>query len=358
MYIYIHIPFCSSICSYCDFPKVLYDKKYIKNYLDCLKQEIQARYQNEKITSIYIGGGTPTSLDIEELTYLLQITSIFSKNNDIEFTIESNIESLTKEKIQLLKQYGVNRISLGVQSFQEKNLQELNRKHTKQDIFNIINILKQEKFTNISIDYIYGINSNIDDVKKDLNTFLSLDIPHISCYSLIIEKNTIFGINNRPYIEEDTEEAMYKYIKEFLTSKGYSQYEISNYAKEGYQSKHNLNYWDNGEYYGFGMGAVSYINQQRITNTKNLTKYLKQEYIEIIEDESLETQISNTFMLGFRKTSGINIVDFKNKYKLDITNIEPVKKLLKEDRLILENNQLYINPNYLYLSNEIIIEFI
>lgn len=358
MYIYIHIPFCTSICSYCDFPKLLYDKKYTRKYLDAIKSEISSRYQNEEVLSIYVGGGTPTSLDIEELEYLLKIISTFKCNKDIEFTFESNVESLTADKIKLLKKYNVNRISLGVQSFQESTLKELNRKHTKEDVFKVINELKKEGFKNISIDYIYGIHQDIEETKKDIDNFLELDIPHISCYSLIIEDNTIFGIKKRDYIEEDIEAEMYQYIKDTLKSKNYVHYEISNYAKVGFQSLHNLNYWNNGEYYGFGLGAVSYLNHNRISNTKNLTKYLTREYTESIDYEDLKTDISNTFMLGFRKVNGINIIDFKNKYQMDITDIKPVQRLINEGKLVLANNQLFIHPDYFYLSNEIIIEFI
>ena len=157
MYIYIHIPFCTSICSYCDFPKLLYDKKYITKYLEAIKNEIESRYMGEEVVSIYIGGGTPTSLDLDELKYLFSLTSIFKTSRDLEFTIESNVESLTIEKIKLLKRYNVNRISLGVQSFHDDTLEELNRRHTKNDVFKIIDELKRENLKNISIDYIYGI---------------------------------------------------------------------------------------------------------------------------------------------------------------------------------------------------------
>ena len=358
MYIYIHIPFCNSICSYCDFPKLLYDKKYTRNYLTTIKEEILSRYKDEEVLSIYIGGGTPTSLDLEELEYLLEITTIFKTSSKIEFTIESNVESLDIPKINLLKKYNVNRVSLGVQSFQENTLKELNRKHTKEDVFNVVNNLKQAGFKNISIDYIYGIHPNIEEVKKDIETYLELDIPHISCYSLIIEDNTVFGINKRSYITEDLEEQMYRYIEKKLTNYGYNHYEISNYAKPGFESKHNLNYWNNEEYYGFGLGAVSYLNYTRISNTKNLTKYLAKNYIESKDYENKKTRISNTFMLGLRKINGINIQDFENKYQINIITIEPVKRLLAEKKLVLKDNQLFIHPNYFYLSNEIIIEFI
>ena len=358
MYIYIHIPFCTKICSYCDFPKLLYDKKYTRKYLDKLKEEIEKRYQNESVKSIYIGGGTPTSLDYDELKYLLSFISIFKTNEYLEFTIESNVESLTLDKIKLLKEYNVNRVSLGVQSFNNNTLKELNRSHSKEDVFRVVESLKKIGISNISIDYIYGVNPNIEEVKNDIDTFLKLDIPHISCYSLIIEKNTLFGINKRKYIEEDYEDAMYQYIKNTLTSNNYYQYEISNYSKPGFESIHNLNYWNNGSYYAFGLGAVSYIDNNRITNTKNLSKYLNCNYVDNIEYENIDTRISNTFMLGFRKTKGINIINFKNTYQKEITDINPVSKLINENKLILKDNHLFINPDYLYLSNEIILEFI
>lgn len=358
MYIYIHIPFCHSICSYCDFPKLLYDKKYTRKYLDALLNEIKTRYQGEKVKTIYIGGGTPTSLDLEELKMLLEITTYFKKNTNIEFSIESNVESLTKEKIILLKTFGVNRISLGVQSFQDDTLKELNRHHTKEDVYRIINLIKEVGISNISIDYIYGVHSSLEEVSNDMNCFLNLDIPHISCYSLIIEEGTIFGIKNRPYIEEEKEEQMYRYIEKLLESKGYHHYEISNYAKNGFESIHNLNYWHNGEYYGFGLGAVSFLNNYRISNTKSLTKYMANDYL--LEEflESKEIQISNTFMLGFRLIKGIDIHKFNERYQINILDNENVKELLQERILLLESNHLMIDSKYIYLSNEIIEKFI
>ena len=307
MYIYLHLPFCTSICSYCDFPKLLYDKKYINSYLNSLKKEVKERYKQEKVKTIYIGGGTPTSLDSKELKKLLDITKLFNKEKNIEFTIESNIESLSKEKIKLLKQYGINRISLGVQSFQEKVLKELNRHHTNDMVFETIKNLKKENITNISIDYIYGVNTNIKKCIEDINTFLALDIPHISCYSLIIENNTIFKINNKENIKEDIEKKIYNTIESILEKNNYKHYEISSYAKTGYQSIHNLNYWNNGNYYGFGLGSVSFIDNKRISNTKNLTNYLKGKYIKEISYENKKIRMSNEIILGLRKLEGISI---------------------------------------------------
>ena len=358
MYIYIHLPFCSSICSYCDFPKVLYDKKFIHNYLDKLKKEINTRYQNEKVISIYIGGGTPTCLELKELEELLKITKIFNKSDKIEFTIESNIESLTKEKIQLLKQYGINRISLGVQSFQKNILKELNRHHTNDLAKKIISEIKKIGITNISIDYIYGVNEDIEGIKKDMKIFLQLDIPHISCYSLIVEDGTILKIKGKNNIAEEIDEQMYKEIETILENNNYKHYEISNYAKEGFCSKHNLNYWENGEYYGFGLGAVSYLNNKRRTNTRNLSKYLKEDYLSMEEIEDKSTKISNELILGLRKINGISITKFQEKYNEDILTLYDIKDLINEGLLEISNNQLRIPKKYIYTSNNILIHFI
>ena len=358
MYIYIHIPFCTSICSYCDFPKLLYCNKYIDKYLDSLEKEIKSRYNNELVKSIYIGGGTPTSLSYNELERLLIIINNFNIDNDIEYTIESNVESLDIDKIKLLNKYNVNRVSLGVQSFDDNVLKELNRHHTKDDVYRVINELKKNNITNINIDLIYGVNDNLDILKKDIEYFLELNIPHISCYSLIIENNTLFGINNREYIDDNIDFDMYKYIEDKLTNNNYIHYEVSNYSKNGYQSIHNLNYWDNGYYYGFGMGSVSYIDNYRISNTKNLSKYLDNKYVDSNIYEDIDTRISNTLILGLRKVKGINILDFKKKYNRDIIDLYNIKELIDDNKLILDNNYLYINPKYFYLSNEILINFI
>lgn len=358
MYIYIHIPFCSHICSYCDFPKMLYQEKFVQKYLKELAKEIDKRYQDEEVFSIYLGGGTPTSLSLEELKYLLELTKKFKRRSQIEFTIESNIESLTKEKIKLLKEYGVNRISLGVQSFQDKNLKILGRCHTRDMVENKIQEIKEEGFTNISIDYIYGVSDDLKEIEEDMNIFLELDIPHFSAYSLIIEKNTIFGIQKREYIDEEKEYMMYKFIQQTLEKNHYQHYEISNYAKEGYQSLHNLNYWNNGSYYGFGLGAVSYINHQRITNTLNFSKYLEGNYYQEIINEDEELRISNEFILGLRKIEGIDVDIFYEKYQKNILEIPQVKELIAEKKLILKDHHLFISDKYFYLSNEILIHFI
>ena len=358
MYIYIHIPFCDCICSYCDFCKILYNNKYINNYLDNLEKEINCRYKNELIKSIYIGGGTPSSLSYQELERLFNIIKIFKLDSNYEFTIECNVNNLDINKIKLFKDNGVNRVSLGVQSFNKEILTILNRSHTYKEVYSVINNLKSNNINNINIDLIYGVNDNIDIVKKDIDYFLSLDIPHISCYSLIIEDNTLLKINNYQNIDEDIEYEMYKYIENKLTSNGYIHYEISNYAKEGYQSTHNINYWDNGSYYGFGLGSVSYIDNYRISNTKNISKYNKGIYISNREYEDMNTNMSNDMILGLRKIKGVSISKFYNKYKKDIREVFDIDDLINNKILIIDNDNMYIDSKYIYLSNQVLIRFI
>lgn len=353
MHIYIHIPFCKNICSYCDFCKIYYNKKYINNYLDALEKEIKTRYNNEFVKTIYIGGGTPTSLDYDELERLLEITNIFNKDKKLEFSIESNIE-IDNEKIKLLKKYNVNRISLGVQSFDDKILKILNRTHNKEDVLNTIKLLKENDLSNINIDLIYGVTDNIDIIKKDIDLFLSLDIPHISCYSLIIENNTILKINNYNNINEEVEYDMYKYIEEKLLENNYHHYEVSNYAKKGYESIHNMCYWKNKEYYGFGLSSVSYIKNRRITNTKNIDKYIKGIFIKETHIEDELEQMENDIILGLRLIDGIDILEFEKKYNKKIKDIFNINPYLENGMLNILDNKLKINKNYIYLSNEIL----
>lgn len=354
--VYIHIPFCSNICSYCDFAKIYYNKKYIDKYLNSLYNEIKSRYDGSLVKTLYIGGGTPTSLDYEELKKLFSIIKVLNLSKDLEFTMEANVENLTLDKIQLMKENKVNRVSIGVQTFDDINLKYLNRSHNKIDVFNVVNMLKSNGINNINIDLIYGIDEDINKVKNDIDLFLKLDIPHISCYSLIIEDHTILNNRNVKYIDEDIEYEMYKYIDNTLEKNNYIHYEISNYAKDGYFSKHNLTYWNNLDYIGFGLSSVSYINNHRITNTKSITKYLDNNYVLSDVIESIDEKQDNELMLGFRKLEGINLTSFKEKYNIALEDLYNITDLLKNNYLVKESDYLKINKDYIYISDEILLE--
>ena len=228
--VYVHIPFCNSICTYCDFCKTLYNKQYVTKYLDSLEKEICGRYKGEEIDSIYIGGGTPSCLDVAELDRLFSILSIIKLKDNYEYTIECNIESIDIYKINLFKSYGINRISFGVESFDSDIQKILGRSHNEDLIFDNIYMTKKY-FDNINIDLIYGVNDNMDIVKSDILKFLELDIPHISCYSLIIEEHTKLCIDKHKYIDQDIDNEIYNYIRNTLAKNGYKHYEISNYGR-------------------------------------------------------------------------------------------------------------------------------
>lgn len=354
--VYIHIPFCEDICSYCDFCKIYYDEDFAYKYLDALDKEIKDNYNGDIINTLYIGGGTPSSLSINNIKKLLEITKQFNKDN-LEFTFECNIENIDEDKIKLLKQYGVNRISVGVQTFNSDFLLFLNRKHNKQEVFDKINIIKKY-FDNINIDLIYAIpKQKIEDLENDINSFLKLDINHISTYSLIIEDNTILKSLKVVPIDDTLDYEMYKLICTKLKDNGYKHYEVSNFAKEGYESRHNLVYWNNKQYYGFGAGASGYIGDIRYTNTRSIKNYVEGNLNRQIENLSINEKIENEFILGFRKIDGINIDEFYSKYKIDIDKIDIVQKLLKNGKIELDNNYLKIKDKYIYVSNDILVEF-
>ena len=353
--VYIHIPFCKNICNYCDFCKVYYKTGYVSKYLDSLELEIKSRYKDELIDTIYIGGGTPSSLSILELRRLFDIIKIFKLKDDYEITIECNIESIDEDKLKLFKDNGVNRLSIGVESFDMDIIKILGRKHDFDMVFKNIGLCKKY-FNNINIDLIYGVNNDIEIVKKDIGKFLKLDISHISCYSLILEENTKLYIDRHQYIDEDIDYKMFKYINDTLVSKGYKHYEISNYSKDGMMSIHNKNYWLNGNYYGFGLGAVSFIDNYRISNTRNIRRYLLNDYVSDSLYEDINIRKENDLILGLRLIDGINYKVFNKKYNDDLLNRDVIKKLIDDGKLVIENDNIKCNYNYIYLLNEILME--
>lgn len=355
---YIHVPFCESICAYCDFCKFLYNEEWVDKYLKELEQEIIVNYKGEELKTIYIGGGTPSSLSIKKLKFLLDICSILKKEQNYEYTVEVNIENIDEEKAILLKKYGVNRLSVGVETFNAELLKVIERNHTKDMVLSKILMLKKY-FDNINIDLMYALpNETLSDVKSDLECFLSLDVPHISLYSLIIEPHTKFSVKKIDYIDEDLDYEMYKYINKVLKENGYIHYETSNYAKEGFQSMHNLTYWHNLEYYGFGIGASGYLDNVRYENTHSINNYLSGNYVMDSHELSKLESMQNFVILGLRMIEGISLSEFKERYNQDLEDVFAIREMLEDGRLEINNNRLFINDKYTYLANEILINFI
>ena len=356
---YIHIPFCTSICSYCDFCKMLYKKDWVDDYLDILKEEIEEKYNGEELDTLYIGGGTPSCLDEEQLVHLTNIVKLFKLTDNYEFTFECNLNDINEGLLANLKDMGVNRLSIGIESFNHENMKFMDRHHSYERAEETIKLARNLGFNNINVDLIYALpNETLSVVKKDLKKILKLNIEHISTYSLIIEDHTKLKVNGTETIDEELDAKMYEYICKKLKSCGYEHYEISNFARPGYESRHNLTYWNNEYYYGFGLGAHGYIHGLRYQNTRHLQDYLTKEYV--LEENILSKKeiMENELMLGLRKVEGINVALFFEKYQENIQDVFPIKPLLKTKELIYKNGYIFVNPDKLYIMNAILLKLI
>ncbi len=356
---YIHIPFCIRKCKYCSFVSGENIKKK-DDYLNALIKEINGRYKNDKLKTIYIGGGTPSLLSANDLNDIL---SLFNTDKNTEITLEVNPETVEINKFTDFKNLGINRISLGVQTFNDKILNYIGRIHTCEVIYSAVNILKKCGFSNISIDLIYGLPyQDSDTLKRDAETAVKLDITHVSTYGLKIEENSYFG-KNPPLMtcDDDTQAKMFLFLCDYLYSCGFDHYEISNFSKAGYISLHNCAYWKNKNYYGFGLNAGGYEGSLRYKNISDFNKYienpfLREEEIILSSKEILEEEI----FLSLRLKEGINIeyinkkfgIDFCKKYKTVI------EKYLKSGLLEFKNNNLKLTRSGVLLSNEVMCEFI
>ena len=356
--IYIHIPFCKSICSYCDFCKMFYEKDLVDKYLDELIKEYESLKEDNIIDTIYIGGGTPSSLDMEQLDKLFSIVKDVELSKDYEFTFEINPEDITEELLIKLKESRVNRISIGIETINEEFYKFLNRFNNKDELIKKINLCKTY-FNNINVDLMYAFpKETIEDLERDLDFFKELDVPHISTYSLIIEDNTVLGNNNTIYIDESLDREMYEYIISYLEKNNFIHYEISNFCKDGYESKHNLTYWNNEPYLGIGLGASGYINSIRYSNTRSINKYLDSNYVYEKEKVSTRQKEEYEVILGLRKVKGISKDKFLSKYGKQIEDEFDIINLV--DKQLIEDKDGYIRipKDKLYIENSILVNFI
>ena len=361
--LYIHIPFCKKICSYCDFPKIMAkNEEEQKKYFEALIKEIEDNKNELKnIKTVYIGGGTPNAISLALLESLF-ITINKYLENSIENTIELNPELVTIELCDLLNKYHFNRVSLGVQTIKGDSIELLNRHHKKEDIINTINMLKKANINNINIDLMFGIpKTNLEDVKKDINFVLSLDITHISYYSLILEDKTIFKhLYNKKELEmldDDLIADMYDLINNKLEQNGFKHYEISNYAKNGYESIHNKLYWNTNEYVGVGCGAAGYIKPYRYSNHRTLNKYLKyREEERIYIDKKDEKQ--EFMMLGLRLCDGVSINEYKDRFNSNPFDDFDLKKLIDKNLIEIKDDYIKIKKDKTFIANLIFEEFV
>ena len=371
---YLHIPFCEHICHYCDFNKVFLKGQPVDEYLVAIDREMQltlSQQPTEKIDTIFVGGGTPTSLNEQQLERFCKIiNNNLPKDEMVEYTFEANPGDLSKEKLQILRDAGVNRISLGVQTFNEELLKRIGRVHRVKDVYQSVENAKMVGFTNISIDLIFSLpGQTLQDLKESLTHAFSLDLPHFSAYSLIIEPKTVFynlmQKGKLPITGEDTEAAMYELVMEEMAHHGYKQYEISNFSKKGFESKHNLTYWNNEFYYGFGAGAHSYVNGWRRSNTGPLKKYMTQiaeGNLPILEEHkvTLTEQMEEEMFLGLRKTAGVSITHFIEKFAQDPLQIYQgeLKGLTDKQWVAVDQGHIFLTKKGRLLGNEVFQTFL
>ena len=366
---YVHIPFCTQICYYCDFSKVFIKNQPVDAYLEHLIQETRS-YEIGKLRTLYIGGGTPTALSAQQLAYLLtELPKVMDLSEVEEFTIEANPGDLDPDKIAVLKDSQVNRVSLGVQTFDNKMLKRIGRSHQEQDIYDNIRHLKQAGFDNISIDLIYALpGQSMDQVKENVAKAIDLDIPHMSLYSLILENHTVFMNRMRrgklPLPKEELEAEMFEYIIEELEKAGFEHYEISNFSKPGFESRHNLVYWDNAEYYGLGAGASGYVDGIRYKNHGPIRHYL--EAVEagkarITEEHlTLEEKMEEELFLGLRKKTGVSKARFEEKFgvSFDQRYGQVVASLTEQGLLVPDDKQVRMTKRGLFLGDTVAEKFI
>ena len=366
---YVHIPFCTQICYYCDFSKVFIKNQPVDSYLEHLLEEFQS-YDIQRLRTLYIGGGTPTALSASQLEVLLKgLTENLDLSVLEELTIEANPGDLDADKIAVLKNSAVNRVSLGVQTFDNKMLKKIGRSHLEKDIYENIDRLKLAGFDNISIDLIYALpGQTMEQVKENVAKAIGLDIPHMSLYSLILENHTVFMNRMRrgklPLPKEELEAEMFEYIIAELERAGFEHYEISNFSKIGFESRHNLMYWDNAEYYGIGAGASGYVNGVRYKNHGPIRHYLSavEEGNARITEEHLsqKEQMEEEMFLGLRKKSGVSMARFEEKFGRSFDELygEIVRDLVQKGLMQIEGDRVRMTKRGLFLGDTVAEQFI
>ena len=403
--IYIHIPFCRHKCDYCDFVSFSNKQAFIENYMEAVKKEINYYFRDKTfletytVTTIYIGGGTPSYIDSK---YILEMMHILEENlkenmlklEDMEITIEVNPGTVNKEKLEQYKKAKINRLSIGLQSTNNEILKQIGRIHTYEQFLETYQMAKEVEFENVNVDLMIGLpNQTIEDIKRSLEEVIQLHPAHISVYSLIVEEGTVMAqkIENHQLqeMDEEFERNMYWYVKNTLELNGYIHYEISNFAKKGKESKHNLNCWRQKEYIGIGLAAHSYLNYVRYTNTSEMEQYITRmnnlngQIVEDIlelsnnkEKENLEENIETAYeieevqdvedrkkeymLLGLRTIEGVSISKFKEKYIDNPIFLfrKELEKLVEEKLVMIDGDDIRLTNKGLDLANLVWEEFI
>lgn len=382
--LYIHIPFCKQKCSYCDFCSYANKESFIKRYIQCVLKEIIEVGNNNKIDfengkddlfsvkTIYIGGGTPSLIESKYIVQIMEeIKSNFELDENAEITIEVNPGTVTLEKLEDYNKVGINRLSIGLQSTHEHLLKEIGRIHTYLDFLDTFRFAREAGFENINVDLMIGLpNQTLAEVQDSIEEIVSMEPEHISVYSLILEEGTPLFKKVEEGLElpdEELERKMYWNVKRILEANGYNHYEISNFAKQGYESKHNLDCWNQKEYIGFGIAAHSYTNGIRYSNIENLEQYIKnyeedktEENLVFHEKQDMEAMQKEYMLLGLRKIDGVSIQEFKIKFVANPVFLyhDKLEKLVNEELVEIDGDQIKLTNKGLDLANIVWEEFI
>lgn len=370
--VYIHIPFCESRCHYCDFCSSLLNEENVKKYFEYLKKEInlQEDFLKDKIIdTVFIGGGTPSSVHSKYIKEIMEELSKFQFSKDKEITIESNPNSLSREKAEAYFSSGINRISIGAQSFNEKILKRIGRIHKKDDIYRAIENARSAGFKNINLDLMLALpDQKFSDIKKSLEEIKKLDLSHISYYSLILEENTKLFLEHEKsplsFPTENEDRKMYHYVVSELEKNGLKQYEISNFAKEGFECRHNMTYWKLRDYISFGLSASSNIDNKRYTNYYSFKDYYKaldrgENPIAFSENLTKTDRMNEFIMMGLRLNSGVDLLEFEEKFKEDFlkTYEREIEKNIKSNLILLDGNKIRLTDMGRDLSNQVELDF-
>ena len=382
--IYVHIPFCKRKCKYCDFVSFENHDEFFKKYIDKVVEEIDYCFQKEsskynelnlevlsqrKVNTIYFGGGTPSIINEKYIGQILEkLKEKFDICSDAEITIEINPGTINKEKIEYYKSIGINRLSIGLQSAEDRLLSLIGRIHTYEEFLDAYKLARDCGFENINVDLMLALpTQTMDELVQSLIKVINLSPEHISLYSLILEEGTELEkeINEGKLsiVSDELERKMYWKTKKMLEKNKYAQYEISNFSKKGYESKHNMNCWNQNEYIGFGVAAHSYINDIRFSNECDFDKYLSESFDEIFsinEKQTIEDKVKEYMMLGFRKIDGIKISKFEEKFGINplLAFRFEIEKMVKQDLIEIDLDNIKLTQKGLDFANTVFEEFV
>ncbi len=372
---YIHIPFCHQICFYCDFNKVFFKDQPVDAYIESIGQELALWKQqgalDVPLETVFLGGGTPTALTPDQLKRLLELIHQYVPMSEgVEWSSEANPDELTREKMEVLFNGGVNRLSMGVQTFDQDLLKRLGRTHANDDVLRAVETAREVGFSNISFDLMYGLpGQTMAQWDETLERAFAFGMPHFSAYSLIIEPKTVFynlmvkGKLNT--VTEDLEGDMYERLMDEMEKRGLHQYEISNFAKPGHESRHNLLYWDNEEYIGVGAGAHGYVDGIRYSNHGPLKKYMEpleagQRPVLDATTVSVKAQMEEEMFLGLRKTAGVELARFEEKFGAALEQVygEILQSEQAKGNLVVEQGRVKLTHKGRFVGNEVFEQFL